>query len=79
MIKKIKDEVKEDNEKLINIESLLFGLVSKTNNFENIFTIYLSQKFIDKYNSKDYYKKAFNKFNDSNIKYISLSYLNNIN
>ena len=77
--KKNKDEIKEDDEKLINIESPLFNLISKIKNFENIFTIYISEEYIIKYKLEDYYKNRFNEFNDSKIKYKSIFYdLNNI-
>ena len=48
--KKIKDIDEEDidkienYEKLINIDSPLFNIISKTKNFEKIFTIHISQK-----------------------------------
>ena len=53
--KKIKDREEEvvdkivENEKLINIESPLFNILSKTKNFGKVFTIYISQTIIDKY------------------------------
>ena len=67
------DKIK-DNEKLINIESPLFEVLSKTKNFGNIFTTYISQKIIDKYELKDEYIKCFDKLNNLNIKYTSIFY-----
>ena len=65
--------------KLINIDSPLFNIISKTKNFEKIFTIHISQKNIDEYNLKDYYIKTFNDLNNLKIKYTSiLLILNNI-
>ena len=67
------DKIK-DNEKLINIESPLFKMLSKTKNFEKIFTIYISQNNIDQYKLKDEYIKFFDKLNNLNIKYSSIFY-----
>ena len=76
------DKIK-DHEKLINIESPLFMILSKTRNFGKIFTIYISQKIIDKHKLKDEYKKFFDKLNKLNIEYESIFYdykdINNIN
>ena len=76
-------EKAKDNEKLINIESPLFEILSKTRNFGKIFTIYISQKIIDKHKLKDEYKKFFDKLNKLNIEYESIFYdykdINNIN
>ena len=84
--KKIKDIDEEDidkienYEKLINIDSPLFNIISKTKNFEKIFTIHISQKNIDKYNLKIDYINFFNNLNKINIKYESIFYvLNDIN
>ena len=76
-IKEIDEEDVEkvkDNEKLINIESPLFEVLSKTRNFGKIFTIYISQKIIDKHKLKDEYKKFFVKLNKMNIEYESIFY-----
>ena len=72
--KKIKDineenNIKEDSEILIDIESPLFKIISKTKTFENFYTIYISQRIMDKYKLKDYYKNYFDNLNKLNIKY----------
>ena len=67
------DNIK-DHEKLINIESPLFKIISKTKNFEKIFSIHISQKIIDKYELKDEYIKFFDKLNNLNIGYQSIYY-----
>ena len=67
------DKIKE-NEKLINIESPLFNILSKTKNFGKIFTIHISQRTIDKFELKDEYIKLFDKLNNLNIKYESIFY-----
>ena len=84
--KEIKDIDEEDvdkiksNEKYINIESPLFNILSKTQNFGKIFTIHISQNIIDQYNLKDKYAQLFNKLNKLDIKYSSVFYkLQNIN
>ena len=65
--KEIKDIEEEDvdkiknNEKLINIESPLFNILSKTTNFGEIFTIHFSQEIIDEYKLKNEYIKLFDK------------------
>jgi len=72
-IKDIEEEEADkirDNEKLINIESPLFELLSKTKNFGKIFTIYISQKMVDEY--KDKYIQTFDRLN--NINYTSIFY-----
>ena len=76
--KKIK-EINEDDvnifdETLINIESPLFEIISKTKIFEKNFTIYISQKNIDENKLKNDYIKLFDKLNKSNIKYSSIFY-----
>ena len=74
-IKDIEEEDKiKDYEKLINIESPLFKVLSKTKNFEKKFSIYISQKIIDKYKLKDEYLKFFEKLNNLNINYASIFY-----
>ena len=76
--KEIKDIEEEDvdkireNEKLINIKSPLFKILSKTKNFGKIFTIYISQKEIDEY--KDQYIQLFDKLNSLDINYASIFY-----
>ena len=76
--KKIKDIDEDDvniiNEKLINFDSPLFEIISKTKLFEKNFTIYISQKNIDDYKLKNDYIIFFDKLNKSNIKYSSLFY-----
>ena len=75
--KKINEEnnIKKDSEILIDIESPLFKVISKTKIFENNYTIYISQKIIDKYKLKDYYKNYFENLNKLNIKYASIYYI----
>ena len=70
----LKEKKVKDNEKLINIESPLFEVLSKTRNFGKIFTIYISQKIIDKHKLKHEYKKFFDKLNKLNIEYESIFY-----
>ena len=77
--KKIKDAdedntIKEDSEILIGMESPLFVIISKTKAFENYYSIYISQKKIDKYKLKDDYKKYFENLNKLKIKYSSIYY-----
>ena len=65
------------SEKLINIDSPLFEIVSKASNIEKsytIYSIYISQKNIDEYKLKNDYIKFFDKMNKSNIKYSSIFY-----
>ena len=67
-------ENKEGNyEKLINIDSPLFNIISKTKNFEKIFTINIDQIIIDEYKLKDDYKNFFFDLNKKNVKYESIS------
>ena len=68
------NSIKKDSEILLDIESPLFEIISKTKTFENKYTIYISQKIIDKYKLKDYYKNYFDKLNKLNIKYTSIYY-----
>jgi len=65
------DKIK-DIEKLINIESPFFKILSKTKNFGKIFTIFISQRTIDKYDLKDEYIECFDKLNNLNIRYESI-------
>jgi len=83
--KQIKDIDEEDineedidkikvNEHLINIESPLFKILSKTKNFSKIFTIHISQNIIDEYKLKKDYIKFFNNLNNLDTKYTSIFY-----
>ena len=73
------DKIK-DNEHLINIESPLFKLLSKTKNFSKIFTIYISQDIIDEHKLKSNCIQFFNNLNNLDINYTSIFYkLNDLN
>ena len=61
-------------EKLIDIDSPLFPIISKSKNFEKIFSIYINEKIIEKYNKKDKIIKLFDDLNNSNINYSSITY-----
>ena len=75
VIKNKEYKEKEDSEiLLIDMESPLFGIISKTKSFANNYTIFVSQKNIDKNKLKDYYKIHFDDLNKSNIKYSSIYY-----
>ena len=67
-------KIEENYEELININSPLFEIISKTKNFENNYSIYISQEDIDKYKLKKEYKNFFDKLNKTNIKYSSIYY-----
>ena len=67
------DKIKDDK-KLINIESPLFKILSKTQNFAKKFTIHISQRIIDEYKLKDEYIELFGKLNNLNINYESIFY-----
>ena len=69
--------IKEDYETKISIESPLFEVISKTKNFKNNYTIFISQKVIDKYNLKNYYRNFFNELNENNVQYFSIYYFFN--
>ena len=69
--------IKNDSERLICIESPLFDLVSKMKNFENNFSIYISQNHIDKYVLKTNYTNFFDKINKSDLNYSSIYYFFN--
>ena len=69
--------IRKNDEILINIDSPLSEIISKTKIFESNFTIYISQKNIDEYKLKDDYLIFFNKLNQSNIKYSSIYYIFN--
>ena len=69
VIKNKEAKEKEDSKiLLIDMESPLFGIISKTKSFENNYTIFFSQKNIDENKLKDYYKIHFDDLNKSNIK-----------
>ena len=78
--KEIKDIEEEDldkiknHEKLINIESPLFQILSKIKNFWKLLTIHISQRIIDENELKDEYIELFEKLNILNIKYESIFY-----
>ena len=67
-------KIEENYEELINIDSPLFEIISKTKNFENNYSIYISQEDIDKYKLKKEYKNFFDKLNKTNIKYSTIYY-----
>ena len=80
--KKKKEKEKENNEtseenkdKYINVDSPLFEIVSKVKDFDNTYTIYISQKYIDNFNLKDDYLKIFQNLNNSNKSYSSIYYV----
>ena len=58
----------------INIESPLFEMISKTNDFEKKYIIYISQKIIDGNTSNNVCLSKFDKLNKENIKYSSILY-----
>ena len=69
------NQIKERNNKKENficIDSPLFEVISKINNFEDYYTLYISQACID--NLKNEYH---NKLNNPNLKYVSLFYCTN--
>ena len=68
------NEINEDNEILIDLDSPLFEMISKTKNFENKYTIYICQENIDEYKLKNDFIRIFDKFNKLNIKYSSIFY-----
>jgi len=73
------DKIK-NNEHLINFESPLFQILSKTKNFSKIFTIYISQNIMDDHKLKNQYIEFFNNMNNLDIKYSSIFYdLKNLN
>ena len=73
----INNKNEKDEKKLINLDSPLLAILSKTKVFDEMFTIYISQKNIDEYKLKDEYITIFNKLSNSNIKYISICYIFN--
>ena len=66
--------IKEDYETKICIDSPLFDIISKTKNFENNYTIFISQTYIDEYKLKNDYITFFNKLNESHTQYSSIYY-----
>ena len=76
-------EFNENSEKLINIHSPLFDPISKTNSFNLFFTIEIPLSTIKEFNLLNDYKSIFQKMNELNINYSSLSLffldINNIN
>ena len=75
MIIEIINNKNESGEKIINIDSPLFDIFSKAQNFDKNCTICIIQRNIDKYKLKYKYSGIFNKLNDSNIKYSSIYYI----
>ena len=71
VINKENEIIKENH---INIDSPLFEILTKTKVLEKIY-IYISQKNIDEYKLKEDYITIFNKLNNSNINYSSISYI----
>ena len=66
-------EYNENSEKIININSPLFDPISKTNSFNLFFTIEIPLSTIKEFNLKNDYKSIFQKMNELNINYSSLS------
>ena len=58
----------------INIESPLFEMISKTNDFGKKYIIYISQSIIEGYKLNDVCLSKFDKLNKENIKYSSILY-----
>ena len=59
VIQNNKNDIKEHSEILIDMDSPLFKIISKTKLFGNNFAIYISQKNIDENNLKDNFKMLF--------------------
>ena len=57
------------------MDSPLFNIISKSKEFENNYTIFISQKFIDRYKLKDDYEIYFDNLNKLNIKYSSIYFV----
>ena len=57
----INDKEELNKEKYVNIDSPLFEIVIKIKDFDKIYKIYISQKYIDEYNLKDDYIMLFKK------------------
>ena len=66
--------IEEEYETKINIYSTLLDALSKTKNFENNYTICISQDDIDSYNLKEEYQNIFNRLNKLKRKYSSVYY-----
>ena len=71
------NEIDKTDKKYIDLNSPLFEMLSKINDFDKFFTIYIPQEDIDKNKLKDDYKSIFNELNESNIKYSSICYIPN--
>ena len=69
-------ELKAKNVKLIKIDTNqpFFDLIYKCGIFEEFFFIPIDIKSIEKYNLKDYYTSVFNKLNEINSNYSSISF-----
>ena len=67
------NKINKDHEKLIDINSPLFDIISKTKLFEKNISIYISQNHATTKPKYDYLK-FFDKLNKSNIKYSSIYY-----
>ena len=55
----------------------MFEIISKIEDYDKAFTIYISQKNIDEYKLKDDYIMLFKKWNDSKFIYSSIYYIYN--
>ena len=75
---KLNIKLKEPEKIFIDIHSPFFDIISNTELFGDIYIIPINIQFLEKYNLKDDYIKAFEKLNNSNSKYFSLhfSYIN---
>ena len=81
--------ITNEKDNYINIDSPLLEMMTKTNDFNKYFTLYISQIIIDKFQLKECYRAIISKLNNSNTKYssilyvfndkIKLSYLNELN
>ena len=67
-----KSKIRDKSGNLICIDSPLFDLVSKTSDYENDYSIYISQNHIDKYSLKADCTRFFDDLNKSNIKNSSI-------
>ena len=57
------------------MKSPFFEIISKAKMFENNYALYISQKIIDKYELKEYYRIYFDKLNKLNINCSSKYYV----
>ena len=73
------DIIYEMPEKIIEIYSPLLDLISETEFFEKFCSILISIDIIQKYDLKNDYSSLFNKLNESNINYASLTINNKEN